>query len=260
MSSRSAPLEAALAGVPDDFRERLVGSFADLKQRFREGKHDAAGLAAGKFCEVALRLLQHAVTGAYTPFSKKIGNFADECRALIMSSNALVAESLRVIVPRGLVFLYTMRNKRGIGHVGGDVDANAIDLATMVRTADWIVCEFIRAFHSLSLEEAQDIVDSLAQREMPDVWEVAGKKRVLRAGLTKPQQTLLLLYSEPSQSVPAEDLHGWVEYTSFSMFRTRVLAPLHLERLIEFDDELRMVFLSPKGAQLVEATLLVPAV
>jgi hypothetical protein len=48
-----------------------------------------------------------------------------------------------------------MRNKRGIGHVAGDVDANAIDIATMARTADWIVCELIRINHGLSLEEAQ---------------------------------------------------------------------------------------------------------
>jgi hypothetical protein len=37
------------------------------------------------------------------------------------------AESERVILPRGLVFLYTMRNKRDFGHVGGDVDSNEID-------------------------------------------------------------------------------------------------------------------------------------
>ena len=260
MSRPSLSLEAALSGVPDAFRRRLIDSYVDLKKRYREGKHDAAGLAAGKFCEVALRLLQQEVTGEHTPFGKAIGNFADECRALVTSKNASVAESLRVIVPRALVFLYTMRNKRGIGHVGGDVDANEIDLATMVRTADWVLCEFVRAYHGMSLEEAQDIVDGLAQREMPDVWEVAGKKRVLRDGLTKPQQALLLLYAEPTQAVPAEDLHSWVEYTSFSMFKARILDPLHSDRLIEFDQELRMVHLSPKGVRVVETTLLAPAV
>jgi len=257
--THSPELEAALAGVATDFRPRLIDAYLDLKRQFRENRHDAAGLAAGKLCEIVLRLLQSAVLGSFTPFGKKIDNFADDCRTLIAKNSSTVPESLRVIVPRALVFLYTMRNKRGIGHIGGDVDANAIDLATMVRTADWIVCELIRAFHGMSLEDAQDVVDGLAQREIPDVWEVAGKRRVLRDGLTKPEQAILLLYTDPTRAIPVEDLFSWVEYSSFSMFRTRVLLPLHSDRLIEFDEQLGMVHLSPKGATHVETKLLAPA-
>jgi hypothetical protein len=60
-----------------------------------------------------------------------------------------------------------MRNKRGIGHVGGDLDANSIDISAMAKVADWTVCELIRLYHGLSLEEAQDIVDGLAVRQLP---------------------------------------------------------------------------------------------
>jgi hypothetical protein len=123
-----------------------------------------------------LRFLQHEITGKYTPFNKQIGNFADECRALITSTNTAVTESLRIVMPRALVFVYTVRNKRGIGHVGGDVDANRIDAMTITRNCDWIVCELIRVYHNLSLEEAQDLVDGLAQRTIPDIWHVGGKK------------------------------------------------------------------------------------
>lgn len=35
--------------------------------------------------------------------------------------------SLRLVIPKAVSLIYTLRNKRGIGHVGGDVDANAID-------------------------------------------------------------------------------------------------------------------------------------
>jgi hypothetical protein len=94
------------------------------------------------------------------------------------------------MAPRALVFIYTMRSKRDIAHVGGDVDANTIDFATMVRTADWIICELIRLYHSLSLEDAQDLVDGISVRQLPDIWEINGKKRVLRPGLTAKQQTL----------------------------------------------------------------------
>lgn len=175
-------LEQSLQNIPKSFRAKLLSAYLELKSRVIESRLDAAGLSAGKFCEVVIRLLQDTVFGAHTPFGTKISNFADECRKLVVAPSAATSESLRVVVPRALLFMYTIRNKRGIGHVGGDVDANRIDLATIARTADWVVCELIRNFHALSLEEAQDIVDSLSVRQLPDIWEVGGKKRVLRGG------------------------------------------------------------------------------
>ena len=83
---------------------------------------------------------------------------------------------LRLVIPKAVSLLYTLRNKRGIGHVGGDVDANAIDGVTIARVADWIVCELIRVFHKMSLEEADALINSLASRNIPDVWEVAGRR------------------------------------------------------------------------------------
>lgn len=260
-SNPKSVLDQALAGVPAQFRSKISGSFIDLRKRAREGQLDAAGISAGKFCESVLRLLQQEVKGSFVAFGKPIPNFADACRDIITGTSTTIPESLRVIVPRALVFVYTMRNKRGIGHVGGDVDANGIDLATMVRVADWTVCELIRHYHGLSLEEAQDLVDTLALREIPDIWEVGGRKRVLRDGLTKQEESLLLLYSETTRSVPAEDLLAWTKFTgSMSMFRARVLDPLDRAKLIDLDESAMMVTLSPKGTSEVESRLLPGAV
>ena len=258
MSTRKpeSPLEAALAGVPAQFRKRLIAAYESLKRDHAEGRYEAAGLATGKFCEIALRLLQHVLTGSSTPFGIKIPNFADECRKLVTSPAGSAVESLRTLVPRALVFMYTMRSKRGIGHVGGDVEANQIDSATLTRLADWTVCEFVRVYHGLSLEEAQDLVDTLATRSMPDIWEVGGKKRVLRDGLSASQQVLVLLYSDSTSYVLAEDLCDWVEYSQPSMFKRNVLRPLHNKRLIEFDDESSVVYLSPTGVREVEQSIL----
>jgi hypothetical protein len=233
-----------------------VKAYEDLKRDHAEGRYENAGLAAGKLCEVVIRVLQHALTGAFTPFGTKIPNFADECRKLITTPAGSSPESLRTVVPRALVFLYTMRSKRGIGHVGGDVEANQIDSATLARVADWTVCELIRIYHGLSLEEAQDLVDSLATRVLPDIWEVGGKKRVLRKGLLAAQEVLLLLYSDPTSYVLAEDLCEWVEYSQPSMFNRNVLRPLHKKRAIEFDEESGVVYLSPLGVREVEQSIL----
>jgi len=249
-------LAAALANVPSAFRPRLIRTYLDLKKNCSEARYETAGLAAGKFCEVALRLLQEKVRGSSIPFGRKIENYADECRKLVTAPVTAGNESERVVLPRALVFLYTMRNKRGIGHVGGDVDANAIDIAAIAKTADWVVCELIRINHGMSLEEAQDIVDGISVRELPTIWEVAGKKRVLKEGLKAKDQALLLLYSSSDSAVLLEDLCEWVEYSNPALFKSVVIRDLHKQRLLEFDKDSESIILSPKGVQYVEAHLI----
>ena len=156
---------------------------------------------------------------------------------------------------RALLFLYTMRNKRGIGHVGGDVDANGIDVATMTKTADWIVCELIRIYHGLSLEEAQDIVDGISIRQLPTIWEVAGKKRVLKDGLTAKDKSASVTLFQPR-------LHG---FSGGPLRLGRVLASACVQEqdyqgspqttFLQFDEDTESVILSPKGAEYVEENL-----
>jgi hypothetical protein len=260
-TSHDAPaLESALASIPGQFRRRIIDSYLEIKRRYGEAlfdsSFDAAGLSSGKFTESVFRFLQHHLTGTYIPFGQNIPNFADEIRKLIQVPATAGIESLRIIIPRALVFLYTLRGKRGIGHVGGDVEANSIDASTIVRVVDWIMCELIRAFHKLSLEEAQAIVDTLASRNYPEIWEVGGKKRVLRTDLDYKDKVLLLTYTDIQGGVMVEDLFDWTEHYDLSKFKARVLKPLHQTRLIEFDRESDFVFLSPLGVKEVEERIL----
>lgn len=250
-------LEDALKGITAPIRKKIIASYLDLKRNIAEARHDAAGMSAGKLCESAIRHLQQQAFGQHTPFGTKIVNFADECRRIITSATtSKITDSEKQIIPRSLVFLYTMRNKRGIGHVGGDVDPNSIDTAVIGRIADWIICELIRVNHSLSLEEAQDLIDGLAVRQLPDIWDVAGKKRVLRDGLTAREEALLLLYSSKDQVVFVEDLLSWIEYSNPASFKSKILSKLHSERLLEWDKESQTIVLSPKGAIYVENKVL----
>lgn len=257
MSTRQpSQLETALAGIQKSFRDRISATYLSLKKAFQEHQPDACGLGAGKFCEVMLRFLQQHLTTSHTPFGTKIVNFDVECQRLEQTPKTAGPESLRIIIPRALAFLYTLRNKRGIGHVGGDVEANAIDMATISRLADWCLCELIRVFHSLSLEDAQSLLDSVAERQISVVWSVAGKRRILDTKLDFTSKTLLLLYSDTSQALPASDLFSWVEHSNMTVFRRDVLRRLHKQRMIEFDEDLGMVMLSPAGAKRVEDEIL----
>ena len=258
MSTRSLNpvLSGALAKVPATFKTRLIQSYLDLKKNATELRYEAAGMAAGKICEVVIRLLQQKIHGTFTPFGTKINNYAEECRRLVAAPATSGNESERVVLPRALVFLYTMRSKRGIGHIGGDVDANGIDIATMARIADWIVCELIRINHGVSLEEAQDIVDGISVRQLSSIWDVGGKKRVLKDGLKAKDQSLLLLYSCPESAVLLEDLCSWVEYSNPQMFKSYIIKDLHKKRFLEFDMNSESIVISPKGAKYVEDNLI----
>lgn len=259
MNTPKAPerLAVALAGIKESkLRQNLVTSYLKLKQNFIEGRFESAGMDAGKFCEAAMRIAQSQLTGAYVPLGSRIPNFADAVRALVLLPATSGPETMRDLVPRALLFLYTMRNKRGIGHLAGDVDSNRVDAMTIVQVADWVLCELIRVYHGLSIEEAQDLVDSLAQRQLPIVWEVAGKRRVLREGLTKSDETLLLLYATTDFTVLAEDLCEWVEYSALHLYKRNVLEALHKKRLVEYDRDNDVVHLSPLGVAKVEKQLL----
>lgn len=250
-------LEQALGNVDKTIRKKIIENYLDLKGHLTSKRHDSAGVSAGKMCEAVIRHLQKQAFGQNTKFGKHIPNFADECRKIVQCpSTSPITDSERKVVTRSLVFLYTMRNTRGIGHVGGDVDANAIDAATMGRVADWIICELIRVYHGLSLEEAQGIVDALAIRQVPDVWEVAGKKRVLRKDVAAWEKVLLLLYSEENSEVLIEDLFNWVEYGRMDHFKDRVIRKLHNDLLVNWDRESDVIVLSPLGASHVEESIL----
>src|SRR5450755_944779 len=99
MSTSRPDIVAALGALPADFKRRLIDAHVSLKEAFIEGQYDACGLRAGKFCEVAIRLLQRELTGTHTPFGTKLPNFTDECRKLEQLPRAAGSESLRVIIP-----------------------------------------------------------------------------------------------------------------------------------------------------------------
>lgn len=255
-----ANFQQALGGVPTKFRKRILDSYHEIKKREREASlsesFDAAGMSTGKFCESVIRLLQHELTGTNTAFGTHIPNFPDECRKLITTSQSSGPESLRIVIPRALVFLYTMRGKRGIGHVGGDIEANAIDLATMVRVSDWVMCELVRVYHKLPIEDAQALVDALAVKQLPEVWEVGGKKRIMNTRLSYKHKVLLLLYSGTDSSALTEEVFDWSEHSHMGAFRRDVLKPLHKDKFIEYNQDEDLLYLSPKGVAFVEQEIL----
>jgi hypothetical protein len=154
-----------------------------------------------------------------------------------------------------LSVLYEIRNNRGVGHVGGDVNPNFQDATAVYQMASWVMAELIRIFHQVSLTEAQQIVDALVERKHPIVWQDGNVRRVLNPTLPKGDQAMLLLYSVGA-AVDDRELANWVEYSNLTQFRNRILIPLHAGRFVEYDRTLKTVKLTPRGSADVEGRLL----
>ena len=108
----------------------------------------------------------------------------------------------------------------------------------------------------MSLEDADALVASLSSREIPDIWEVGGKKRVLRDNLDFKQKTLLLLYSSVQSAVLAEDLFSWTKYSNFAVYKKQVLGQLDSTNFVEYDCDSDTVIISPVGIKYVEEQIL----
>lgn len=256
MASGSAPALSAtdaLAALPSGLRTGLIRSLDEIVRNCRAGRWEPSELNGGKLCEVVYTILRGHADGALPSKPNKPKNMADACKAL-EGAGAHLPRSLRVQIPRVLVALYEIRNNRGVGHVGGDVDPNHMDATVVVAMAKWVVAEVIRLFHSVDTATATALVDALIGREVPVVWEVGGKKRVLATNLSLKEKTLLLLYSHTGP-IAETDLLAWVEHTNASVYRRDTLRPAHNAKLVEYDATIGTIELSPLGVQFVEQNL-----
>ncbi|MFR1815995.1 hypothetical protein [Dysgonomonas capnocytophagoides] len=260
ISLDKSKLTTALFNVDEEFRYLLVDIYIELKKRyiksFYSDEFDSVGISSGKFCETVFRFLEKELTGKYTPFSAHISNFPAKIEKLSQLPSESGNDSLRIIIPRVLNFIYTLRNKRGIGHTGGDIEANAIDISTIAKNTDWIICELIRLYHNLPMEQAQDIINSLNIKIIPDIWQIDGSRRIIKDGFTHKQKVLLLLYNELNNNASISDLFNWTEYSNTSLFKTRVIVPLHKEKLIEYNMNKSSATISPKGISEIEKVLI----
>ena len=229
--------------LPSGLRDPLLEEYQRILQSFSENRWLPSELSGGRFSEIVFTVIEGYKGGSYPSVPKKPQDFAGSCRRL--EQNTHVPRSFQILIPRLLPALFEVRNNRGVGHVGGDVDPNYADAAFVVTSCSWILGELIRVFHEVSIFEAQSIVDSLAQRRIPVIWEGHGTRRVLQPNL-KIQSQILLLLATSRNPVPTSDLLQWIEYQNVGYFRT-LLRRMHSQRLVELFDDGECAEILPPG-------------
>jgi hypothetical protein len=242
----------ALASLPPRLRQDLLDAFAKIVRNFRERRWEPSELNGGKLCEAAYSILRGHVDGRLPARASKPRNMVDACRKR-EQDGAAFPRSVQIQIPRMLTALYEIRNNRGVGHLGGDVDPNHMDAKAVLEMSKWVMAELVRVFHNVTTDEATQVVDALVERTVPVVWEVEpGHRRVLNPDLSKKDQALLLLFSAT----------GWLSEGSLlrsldnpSHLRRDILQPLHDARLVELDKMGSRACISPRGIAYVEENL-----
>lgn len=245
----------ALGLLPQGLRDELLREYTKITRNYRENRWEAAELNGGRFCEIVYTILNGYLDGhQYPAAASKPKNMKAECDALAHRGKGTVPDSVRVSIPRVLVALYQIRNNRGVGHVGGDVDANHMDAAYVLHSAQWVMAELVRILHQTDVKTATDTVGALVDRTVPIIWEVGEVRRVLDTSLSLADATLLLAYSAPG-GVSDHRLARDLEQSRLANYR-RVLDRLHSARKIEYTKATGCVVISPPGIREVEERLL----
>ena len=236
-----------LNNIPEGLRIPLINEYNSIVQNYFEHRWSPSELSAGKFCEIVYNIILGFGTGSYPATPTKPRNFVDACKRL--ENNTTVPRSFQILIPRLLPALYEVRNNRGVGHIGGDVDPNQMDAHLTVSMCSWIMGELIRVYHNTSTKIAQINVDYLTERKIPLVWTINNIKRILNPNIRIPDQILIFLATSNSK-LTFHELINWVEYTNSTYFK-KILKKLHKERLIEYSSD-NEIYILPPGIEKAE--------
>ncbi len=240
-----------LQAIPAGLRTPLLQEFDSILQNYLEGRWSPAELSGGHFCEIVYTILEGHASGKYATKPSKPSNFVSACK--LLEANRSVPRSFQILIPRLLPALYEIRNNRGVGHAGGDVDPNYMDSTAVVGIVKWIVAELIRVLHGVSTQDAQVSVDALTEIAIPEIWSQGEIRRVLDPNLSIIEQVLLLLATYGSV-VELEKLEQWIEPEN-PAYLTRTIRRLHKERMLELNESKKNVRILPPGAKRVSEAI-----
>jgi len=179
-------IQALTAKLPRRLAGELVDDFLTIRRDVAAGIPGRA--APGKFVESVVQALQYLATGTYDdhPAVDRALSAAESLKVL--------DDSLRICTARVARSMYTLRNKRGIGHKG-DVDPNEYDLDFLHSAAQWIMAELVRSVSGCTMERANSLVRQI-RAPVGGIVEDFGDRKLVLLELPLRDEILVLLHSE----------------------------------------------------------------
>lgn len=199
-----------LAGsLPAALVDELLAAHQEAKRNYYLGGLRLSAVEGGRFCEAAFRLLQQRTTGTFDALGTQL-----DTDKLIRTLGNIPAtqqpDAVRLHLPRALRVVYDIRNKRDNAHLADGIDPNLQDAGLVVAVLDWVLAEFVRLYHSVPANTAQQLVANIVTRAAPAIEDFNGFLKVLRTDLGASDFVLLLLYQRGTQGATFAELESWV--------------------------------------------------
>ena len=248
-------LKSELAAATErDIAGELIDAYEELKTRYFRRDFRPGQLEAGRFAEAGFRILQLQAKGSYTPVGRQLPRLPALMYALESADSSSVHESIRIHIPRVLAAVYNVRNRRDVGHIAADVDANSMDAEFVVAACSWVLAEFVRLFHACSAEQARAYVEGIVERRAPLVQVFGETVFVLKPGLPVKDEILVVLYHQGGLGASLDQLDGWLPTADRPIIRARLS---DLERRYRYVRRIAgRALLTDTGVEYVEAKLL----
>jgi hypothetical protein len=242
-----------LTKFPKTHVEAMLKHYVKMTGDFQASQWENAIVKGGKFVEAALKAI---ATVAGVPFSTgrafAAGKIIDDLGRLTSGSTH---DSLRLLLPRASRLAYEIASNRGARHDPGEVDPNESDATVVMATCSWMCGEMIRvATGAVSLDEAQKLVDGLAEKRYPILEEVDGRLW-FHGKKAKPREVALVILSRVyPKRMTREDLLGALERHRVRKVNAQVvITRLKSDRLV--DDGPTGLYLLGPGRQLADEVL-----
>jgi hypothetical protein len=237
-----------------DLLDKLFESYRLANEHYHLGKLRPCCSEGGRFAEVVLRVLQQITTGKYTPLGQPIARFNNEVIDLEKADSNRFPQSIRIQIPRTLQVIYDIRNKRDIGHAGGDVDANFSDATLSLVCCNWVMTELLRIHYTSDITTAQKLVDSLVKIRIPLIQDFNGFLKILKPDLKLPDKVLAFLYYRGSEGAMIQELNDWLANRVQTGHMNLTLGKLEHERAFVHRADDRY-FITDTGRKYVEESI-----
>jgi hypothetical protein len=142
-------------------------------------------------------------------------------------------------------------------HLADGIDPNLQDASLVVASLDWVLAEFVRLYHSVTPNEARNMVENIVTRIAPAVEDFDGFLKVLRTDLGASDFMLLLLYQRGPQGAMFADLESWARPKMRSNLRRTLTSLEHEKAYVRGKTDTFQITRS--GQQYVEANRLLDA-
>lgn len=237
---------------PQELIDSILDSYKELAENFIRGKIRPSEVEGGRFCEATIRMLQYKTTGTYTPIGTHL-NLDTEVNVLRNLPVTSFDDSIRLHIPRTIRVIYDIRSKRDSAHLG-NIDPNLMDGTLVLNCCKWILAELFRMESQISIEEAQRIINSLVEKEVPIIQDFGGFKVILNPRLSARDRILVLLYERSEEGVARAELSSQLPPKMRTQLGTQLSRLQHDKSFIHRDKN--QIYITRSGEKFVEDNIL----